>query len=304
MEGERFVLVTGCMRSGTTLTSAWLGATLAAPHVALRESGIPNFMHSLLSAMAFHQRDHAFAYRYPAGSSRRRQIERIRDLVLGMYADLGWPSHGWIVDKVPYALSDAARFYGHLSEVFPRLRHVHLVRDPYEVIASMRARTWGRPPFPRDPHISPLPFQLETELENLIGDEPAEGPGEPGRMTSPRRRSLEQCCLHYELALRGFMESESSADALVLDYGLLRQADAVRRCVSDYLGTELREAFSFRERRDAPGLTAGERETVDALLSPETRERREALAERALRSLRPFLSSARQASTTAVRPSA
>ena len=43
METRRFVLVTGCMRSGTTLTAGWLGAAIAPPRVALRESGIPNF---------------------------------------------------------------------------------------------------------------------------------------------------------------------------------------------------------------------------------------------------------------------
>lgn len=290
METERYVLVSGCMRSGTTLTAGWLGAALAPARLALRESGIPNFAHSMLSALAFHQRDHVFAYAYPEGSPERaRMIERLRAAVLGMYADKGWRPGAWIVDKAPYALSDAARFYDHLAELLPGLRHVHLVRDPWEVIASMRARSWGRGPFPRDPHVSPMPFQLETELENLFGDEVPDVPGEPAIATGPRHRSLEQCCLHYNLALRGFLESQTSHDALVIDYQHLVHVEAVRRCVSEFLGTELREGYAFRRRASAPAFEPVEREEIETRLWPETLERRAALRERSLQALAPHL---------------
>lgn len=277
------------MRSGTTLTSAWLGSAVGPPHIGLRESGIPNFAHSMLSVLDFHQRDHVFAYAYPQGSpDRLRMVERLRSAILGMYADKGWRRGSWIIDKAPYALSDAARFYDHLADLLPGLRLIHLVRDPYEVVASMRARSWGRGPFPRDPHISPLPFQLETELENLIGDLPPEAAGEPEHATGPRRRSIELCCLHYNLALRGFCEAAASADALVLDYGHLPQTEAVRRCVARFLGCDLRESYAFEARARPSGLSEEDRAQIDARLWPETLERRRQLLARSERALQPF----------------
>lgn len=302
MESPPFVLVSGCMRSGTTLTSGWLGTALGPAHLGLRESGIPNFAHSMRSVFDFHQRDHAFAYGYPEGTPERaRMLARMRDLLVGMYADKGWRPGAWILDKAPYALSDGARFYDGMAELFPSLRLIHLVRDPYEVVASMRARTWGRGPFPRDPHISPLPFHLESELENRIGDLPADSAERP--LEAPRKRSIELCCLHYNLALRGFCESTASAAALVLDYDHLVHREAVRRAVAAFLGCEIRERYAF-ERRARAALDPADRARIDALLWPETIERRRQLAARSERALRPHRQTAGRKSEGAPAPGA
>ena len=73
MDTPRYVLVSGCMRSGTTLTTGWLGAAIAPPRVALRESGIPNFAHSTVSVLDFQR------WLYLSGIGKTVTLELFRD---------------------------------------------------------------------------------------------------------------------------------------------------------------------------------------------------------------------------------
>ncbi len=281
-----FALVGGCMRSGTTFTAGWLGRAIRGPKLAVRESHIPNFAHGTLTLLDFHQRDHEFGFRYPEDSPERaRMVARLREAILGMYADKGWRPGSLILDKVPYALSDAASFYDHLAELFPDLRLIYLVRDPLEVIASMRARTWGRGPWPRTPLIAPVNLHLRTELENVIGDIPPDAPGEPAIATGPRRRSIEQCCLHYELALEGFLAARASQDALVVWYADLAHGDACRRMIGEFLGREVGRGEAFAPKTGPVRLSAEEQQEIGERLGNETLDRVAELRERARRSL-------------------
>lgn len=243
-EEMMFVFVTGCMRTGTSLLANWLGAALPGPTVALRETQVTTLGHQMMTVLELNQRQHSFGFSVaPESPLRNRVVESIRQALRSIYASYGVSSDHNLVDKQPYALSDAAAYYDHLYELFPDVRVIATIRAPEPTVRSMQGRLWGRGPWPKAPLISPVYANL-TDLENLLGDLNPDGSPAKGPAAGKRAWSVKKSCLHYELAVTGLAQSQVGKRGFIIDYDSLGAPNA-SRAIADYLGTELKGTIPF-----------------------------------------------------------
>lgn len=264
------LFVTGCMRSGTTMMARWIEE--AAPVFATRESAILLVNHWCLGAARFQSR---------VGEFKPLYVEAFDQLVHRLYRQIGWDGQAVVADKHPYALSDLPLFLEHLNLMFDRQTTansvviVYMIRNPFDVIASMRSRTWGDVRGsvlnPSDAYrywdeqdinnyLSPLSFRLDP-LENLVGDEYADR-GTHGRW------SLKKCCLHWANTLR-VLDVPGHEHYLFVDYDRLAEADyarQVRRAIEQRRGIRFSAELGFAPPQDRKPLSESEQAQVQDFL--------------------------------------
>lgn len=154
---ERFCLITGAPRSGTTALYGWLDQNKQVR--AATESRI------LVAATALVEQ----ATRFKRLRWRREElIIRSRDLVAVHYGGRRiLPNREVVIDKEPLEpIAFPDRRYGaflkNMRILFPGVRFLFMVRDPLATVWSMRQRKWGYSLVDQEPRA----FSLEEHVQN------------------------------------------------------------------------------------------------------------------------------------------
>ncbi len=126
---ERPIFIIGCPRSGTTLLRLVLDSH---PRISCGEE--THFLRELRSIVEGH-----WPLLETYGLPREDWLRRIRGLYEGFQADYlaRRGKQRWAEKDPTYTL-----LLPFIDELFPHAQYVHLVRDPYDVVASFRER-WG-----------------------------------------------------------------------------------------------------------------------------------------------------------------
>lgn len=154
---ERFCLITGAPRSGTTALYEWLSGHEQV--TAATESRI------LVAAGALIEQ----ATRFKRLRWRREDlVGRARDIVSFHYGRRRlFPDRSIVIDKEPLEpIAFPDRRYGaflkNMRILFPNVRFLFMVRDPLATVWSMRQRKWGYSLLDREPRA----FSVEEHVEN------------------------------------------------------------------------------------------------------------------------------------------
>ncbi len=257
-----FLFITGLPRSGTTLMMDWLKEAIPGEKLWLRESGVPNLAHQILSAFEFERRNHPWGFDLVEDSAKRAEVmARARDLILALYRTYGWREGMRIVDKEPYFAPDGFVFVSHLQELFSQLKTVCMLRNFESTISSMLRRTWGRGPFPRPNRISPFSYQF-SNLDNCIADMLPAG-ADAVTINQAAHWSLRKCCASYGNAVTNIHDLVRSGQrVLVLNYENLAEPEKVRALLGSFIGIELTGVYQFAERSRAKEFDEEERAVV------------------------------------------
>jgi hypothetical protein len=259
MNGEiEFLWVTGPPRTGTTMMMDWLNQSIAGEKLWLRESGVPNLAHHILSALEFERRDHPWGFDLVQNSACRAvMVQQVRHLILKLYGTYGWRLGMKIIDKEPYFAPDGLSFFLHLRELFPEMKTLCMLRNFMGVINSMLRRSWGRGPFPRPNRISPFSYQF-CNLDNCVGDL-LPGGADAVTVYEPVRWSVRRCCVSYRNAINNVYDLVTGGHpVLLLNYEDLAESDKVIRILGKFTGLEFTCRYKFAECSQPKGFDAGE----------------------------------------------
>lgn len=242
----KLIFIIGSPRTGTTLMAKWLKES-SKDTFCTRESGIQLVAHWCLSSIRFLSRMTDFKDMF---------VRQIKNMVHQFYREIGWDGKTTIVDKQPYAFSDNSYFYEHLNLIFEeKLFVIYLFRNPFDVINSMRNRTFGEVrgsvlnPNKKYTYwdskdinnfMAPISYRF-SHLENIVGDIKAER-GAEGVW------SLEKCCLHYKNAINVLDEITKFKNILIVDYDLLKDKpyrDFVKNWIQSKTGIHITSEIPF-----------------------------------------------------------
>ncbi len=234
-----------------------------------RESGFILAAHWTLSCLRFSSRLTDF---------KDLLVEHTRTMCERLYQAGGWDCRQWIVDKTNYSQSDIRTYHEHLDLLFgATLMRIYMLRHPYEVIDSMRKRTWGEgrgsilhptrlnhywDPSDINNFLSPVSFKLDP-IENMVGDKQAIA-GRQGIW------SLNKCCAHFRAAMLGIESLVCNNRTLIVDYNQLHQPayrEFVQRWIEEKIGFGLALTLPFATK--APTALADNcRRLIDEQLQP------------------------------------